>query len=73
MIGEAMTKTAEAEQPRPSDDSWPEAALSRRAFVQALGAGLLITVTGSVAAGVAAEARRPWPPGCTSTRTARSP
>ncbi len=63
------------------------AGLSRRDFVQVLGAGLLITVTGEMAlrsaaaadgVGAAAEdssdtGRPTSPPGCTSTATGRSP
>jgi len=41
----ALAKTLEAERSERSDSPRPEVELSRRAFVQVLGAGLLITVT----------------------------
>ena len=45
MTSQTMTKTIEAGHTGPADDTRPGVELSRRAFMQVLGTGLLITVT----------------------------
>ncbi|MBN2130651.1 MAG: xanthine dehydrogenase family protein molybdopterin-binding subunit [Sedimentisphaerales bacterium] len=51
MIRDTLTKTIEAERSRRSPEAGCEVELSRRRFVQLLGAGLLITVTDGVSLG----------------------
>jgi CO/xanthine dehydrogenase Mo-binding subunit len=51
MTREGFTKTLEADRSKRSDHAGPEVELSRRAFVQVLGGGLLITVTEGIALG----------------------
>jgi isoquinoline 1-oxidoreductase len=51
MNGEVSAKTLDGEPPQGSDHPGRDAELSRRAFVQMLGAGLLITVTEGVSFG----------------------
>ena len=58
MTSEVLTKTLEAERSERSDNPRPEVELSRRAFVQVLGAGLLITVAEGVSFGQRRGSRR---------------
>ena len=58
MTNEVSTKTLKAERSERSDGPRPELALSRRGFVQVLGAGLLITVTEGVSLGQRRGGRR---------------
>ena len=51
MTRDILTKTIEAERSERSDSPRPEVELSRRGFVQVLGAGLLITVTEGISFG----------------------
>ena len=51
MTREVLSKTCEAERSQRSGQLGSEVELSRRAFVQALGTGLLITVTEGVSYG----------------------
>ena len=51
MIKAVFTRTIEADRSKRSENPGPEVELSRRAFVQVLGAGLLFTVTEGIAFG----------------------
>ena len=59
MSEKALTKTFEAERSERSDNPRPEVEFSRRAFVQVLGAGLLITVTQRISFGQRRGSRGP--------------
>ena len=58
MTIEFLTNPFEAERSKPTADPGPEPELSRRAFVQLLGAGILITVTEGVSFGQRRGGRR---------------
>ena len=58
MSEEVLTTRFEAERSKRSDNPRSESELSRRAFVQVLGAGLLITVTEGISFGQRRGSRR---------------
>lgn len=58
MASQVSTKTLQAERSERSDNPRPEVAISRRGFVQVLGAGLLITVTEGISFGQRRGGRR---------------
>ena len=58
MTRQVLTKTFEAERPTQSDHPEAEGEFSRRAFVQALGAGLLVTVGEGISLGQRRGSRR---------------